>query len=103
VGTATVVVEPEDVAEVLRHQMADVQPDADTVDPSEHGGQLRLIRGLRVEVQEVRAKFKYGGNVDEPHRLAVAELLAERNGPGDAAARAHLLRRTEQKKAQGIR
>ena len=36
---------------------------------------------------EVRAKFKYGGNVDAAHRLAVAERLAERGGPGDAAAR----------------
>jgi transcriptional regulator len=41
----------------------------------------------------VTGKFKYGGNVDAAHRKAVAEALAARNGPGDAAARAHLLRR----------
>jgi len=103
VGTATVVAEPDDVADVLRHQLADVQPGVDAVDPSEHASQLRLIRGLRIEVAEVRAKFKYGGNVDEAHRLAVAGHLAERNGPGDAAARTHLLRRTEQEKERGIR
>lgn len=43
---------------------------------------------------DVRAKFKYGGNVDDAHRLAVADRLAERQGPGDLAARAHLLRRS---------
>jgi transcriptional regulator len=103
VGTATVVAEPDEVAEVLRHQLADAQPGVDAVDPTEHGPRLRQIRGLRIEVQEVRAKFKYGGNVDEAHRLAVAERLAERDGPGDAAARRHLLRRTELKKERGIR
>lgn len=103
VGAATVVADVDEVAEVLRHQMADVQPDVDVVDPSEHGARLRQIRGVRIEVTEVRAKFKYGGNVDEPHRLAVADHLAERDGPGDAAARAHLLRRTEAKRAGGIR
>ena len=44
---------------------------------------------------EVRAKFKYGGNVDAAHRVAVAEHLAERGGPGDAAARAYVLRTLE--------
>ena len=34
------------------------------------------------------AKFKYGGNVDEPHRRAVVERLQERGGPGDDAAAA---------------
>jgi transcriptional regulator len=36
--------------------------------------------------------FTYGGNADAAHRAAVAERLAERAGPGDAAARAHMLR-----------
>jgi transcriptional regulator len=103
VGAATVVSDPDEVAEVLRHQMADVQPGIDVVDPTEHGPRLRQIRGLRIEVAEVRAKFKYGGNVDEPHRLAVADHLAERDGPGDAAARSHQLRRTEVKREQGLR
>jgi transcriptional regulator len=43
----------------------------------------------------VSAKFKYGGNVDEAHRLAVVEQLRERSGPGDAAAAGHVLRRLE--------
>ncbi|MDT4917075.1 MAG: transcriptional regulator, partial [Pseudonocardiales bacterium] len=51
-------------------------------------------RGIRLAVREVRAKFKYGGNVDDAHRAEVARRLAERGGPGDAAALGHLRRRT---------
>jgi transcriptional regulator len=40
-------------------------------------------------------KFKYGGNVDAAHRTAVADRLVERDGPGDRAARRHLLRRLD--------
>ena len=91
IGPATVI-DGEDVAAVLRTQLGLLQPNGDQVDPSEHGSKLRTIRGLRIPVTEVRAKFKYGGNVDAAHRLAVAERLAERDGPGDAAARAYVLR-----------
>ena len=94
-GTAQVVDEPEAVAAVLREQLGAVQPGVDVADPTEHGAKLRAIRGVRIAVHEVRAKFKYGGNVDRAHRLAVADLLAQRDGPGDAAARAHLLRRLD--------
>jgi len=44
-------------------------------------------------VTAVRAKFKYGGNKPPEHRELLADRLAERAGPADAAARAHLLRR----------
>ena len=94
-GTARIVDEPEAVAAVLRQQLGAMQPEVDVADPTDHGVKLRAIRGLRIAVHEVRAKFKYGGNVDRDHRLAVAELLAQRDGPGDAAARAHLLRRLD--------
>jgi transcriptional regulator len=92
-ATARVVEEPEGIAEVLRSQLAHLQPDIDVVDPSEHGARLRAIRGLRLQIDSVRAKFKYGGNVDAAHRLAVASLLEQRNGPGDHAAVSHLRRR----------
>ncbi len=58
-----------------------------------HPAKLAGIRALTVEVEEVRAKFKYGGNVDREHRRAVVEQLRTRNGPGDAAAAEHTLRR----------
>lgn len=92
---AEIVDEPDLVADVLRAQLHSIQPDLDVVDPLEHGARLGQIRGLRLEIIEVRAKFKYGGNVDRDHRLAVAERLAERGGPGDDAARSHLLRRLD--------
>jgi transcriptional regulator len=46
-------------------------------------------------IEDVRAKFKYGGNRTVEHRLRVADRLGERDAGYDAAARAHLLRRTE--------
>jgi transcriptional regulator len=53
------------------------------------------IRGLVLTVISVRAKFKYGGNKEPAHRELLAEHLAERDGPADAAAREHLLRRLQ--------
>lgn len=93
-GRARVETAPEEVAAVLRAQLGVLQPGVDVVDPAEHGARLRAIRGLRIAVDEVRAKFKYGGNVDDGHRRAVLDRLEERDGPGDAAAAAHLRRRS---------
>ena len=92
VGVATVVDEADAVAEVLRLQLGDLQPGEDVVDPAEHGARLRAIRGLRVRVDEVRAKLKFGGNADVEHRTAVRDRLGLRAGPGDAAAAAHVER-----------
>ena len=39
--------------------------------------------------------MKYGGNKTPEHRHEIADHLAERDGPMDAAARDHLLRRLE--------
>jgi transcriptional regulator len=94
-GTARLVDDVEEIAEVLRVQLAHLQPDTEVVDPTEHGVRLRAIRGIRIEVSAVRAKFKYGGNVDVDHRAAIAQRLRERAGPGDDAALGHLQRRLE--------
>jgi transcriptional regulator len=93
---AEVLDDPQAIAALLRVQLGRLEPGSDVIDPIEHGARLGQIRGLRLEVVDVRAKFKYGGNVDEPHRLAVAARLAERGGPGDEPARAHLVRRLDQ-------
>ncbi|MER7131391.1 FMN-binding negative transcriptional regulator [Streptosporangium saharense] len=77
---------------VLRAQLRRLEAEGALVDPSAHERQLRGILGLRLRVRTVSGKFKYGGNVDEAHRRHVADRLAERGGPGDAAARARLLR-----------
>jgi transcriptional regulator len=94
IGTARVVDDASAIAEILRTQLTALQPDVAVVDPAQHASNLRAIRGLRITVEEVRAKFKYGGNVDERHRQAIAARLAERDGPGDRAALAQLQRRT---------
>ena len=93
VCTATVLDRDDDKLAVLRAQLASYEPEVPHADPGVHQRRLSGIRALRLTVREVTGKFKYGGNVDEAHRRAVADRLAERSGPGDAAARSHLLRR----------
>ena len=95
VGTARVIDDPEGIAEVLGAQLSHLQPDIEVVDPVEHGSRLRAIRALRLDITTVRSKFKYGGNVDAAHRIAVANRLGERDGPGDRAAVSHLRRRLD--------
>ena len=79
--------------DVLRRQLATYEPEIEHADPSVHRRRLPGIRGLRLRVREVTGKFKYGGNVDQAHRDAVADRLRQRRGPGDAAALTHLARR----------
>ena len=89
-----VVEDPEVLAGVLRRQLGAIQPGLDVADPGqEHRRRLSAIRGLVLHVDDVAAKFKYGGNVDEAHRRAVLERLEDRDRPGDAAAAAHVRRR----------
>jgi transcriptional regulator len=94
VADAVVVDGAEDKAAILRVQLGDNEPGSGVADPIEHGRRLNTIRGLRLSVREVRAKFKYGGNVDDEHRAKVAGELEHRGAPGDAAALAHLRQRT---------
>lgn len=95
-GRAEVVDDDSGKGAILRLQQSCLDPDGPWADPAEHGLVLSGIRGLRIHVIGVRAKFKYGGNVDQAHRLAVADRLLARGGPGDAEARGHLLRRLSQ-------
>ncbi len=90
IADAAVVDDDEGKAAILRAQLADTEPGSGAIDPIEHGRTLNGIRGLRLTVRDVRPKFKYGGNVDDEHRAAVAARLAERAGPGDAAARSRI-------------
>ena len=94
VGAAAVLDDDEDKLDVLRRQLAVLEPDVAHADPSVHARRLAGIRAIRITVREVTGKFKYGGNVDARHRAAVADRLAARGGPGDEAARGHLLRRS---------
>ena len=97
IGRVTVLDEPADVAGVLREQLAVYQPDGGyepvDVDHPLYARNLGAIRGIRLDIDEVRAKFKYGGNKPPELRREIADRLAERDAPGDAAARRRLLDR----------
>jgi transcriptional regulator len=99
IGTATVHVEresPGSVAGILRRQLGALQPDVPVADPAEaHAPKLNAILGISISIESVQAKFKYGGNVDPAHRLAVAARLEQRDGPGDAGAAAQVHRRLD--------
>ncbi len=85
---------PGSVARVLRRQLNAFQPEEAAADPAEaHAPKLAAIVGISIAVDSVSAKFKYGGNVDAAHRLAVVDRLQARGAPGDAAAAGHVLRR----------
>ncbi|WP_405607752.1 FMN-binding negative transcriptional regulator [Streptomyces sp. NBC_00076] len=79
---AQVVDDPEAKAELLRRQLAHFQPDGDhapvAVDRPPYGRMLPGIRGLRLEVTDVQAKFKYDDHKPVEHRTAVADHLAAR-------------------------
>jgi transcriptional regulator len=99
IGRATVLSErdePGSVAGILRRQLKTIQPGIDVADPAEvHQQKLNAILGIRIAVESVQAKFKYGGNVDAAHRLAVVDHLLARSTPGDVAAAAHVQRRLD--------
>ncbi len=95
-------VAPGSVAEILRRQLGTFQPDVEVADPSEaHAAKLLGILGIEIRLEEVSAKFKYGGNVDVAHRRAVVSHLERRRAPGDAAAAAHVVRRLAAGEASG--
>jgi transcriptional regulator len=94
---ARVVDDRDEEAEILRAQLRHFEPAGGYLEPNpahEHyRRRLPGIRGLVLTVTGVRAKFKYGGNKEPEHRELLAERLARRDGPADAVAREHLLRR----------
>jgi transcriptional regulator len=94
---ATVIDDPEALLGILRTQLGHFQPAGghaalETGD-NPYAQQLPGIRGLSLEIAEVRAKFKFGGNKTPAHRGRIAERLGERASGHDLSARDHLLRR----------
>jgi transcriptional regulator len=92
-----VVDDPAEKADILGRQLRHFEPRGGYLEPDPEHQHFRRrlpgIRGLVLTVTGVRAKFKYGGNKEPAHREVLADRLAERDGPADAAAREHLLRR----------
>ncbi|MFF9126659.1 FMN-binding negative transcriptional regulator [Streptomyces sp. NPDC014889] len=96
---ARIVDDPEAKADLLRRQMAHFQPDGDhapvDVDQPPYGRMLPGIRGLRLEVTEVRAKFKYDDHKPVEHRTSVAGRLTERGQGLDVPTARQQLRRLD--------
>lgn len=79
-GVAEVVDDPGDKAALLARQLGHFEPaDSTRVTPSvqveSDRRQLPGIRGLRIRVESVRAKQKYGGSKPVEHRDRIAEQL----------------------------
>lgn len=94
--TAEVVDDPAEKAAILAAQLGRFEPEDSTrttpsPDIESDRRQLPGIRGLRLHVESVRAKAKYGGNKTPEQRERIAGHLAERDGPMDDEARRHLL------------
>lgn len=83
--------EGEELLELLRTQLDRFEPGSGVADPSVHARQLPGIRGVRLTVESVQAKFKYGGNADDAHRARAAEHL---RAQGSLGALRQLTRRT---------
>ena len=98
---AAVLDDPAQIAAILERQLAHFQPEGKhaPVEPGEnrYGKLLGSIRGIRLSVTDVRAKFKFGANRTVEHRKVVAAKLAERGRPLDIEARANVMRRIEER------
>lgn len=95
-GEIEIVDDPAGIADILTKSLARFEPDtARVVTPGANpdARQFGAIRGIRLRVRDVRAKFKFGGNRPRAHRERVAAHLAERGAPLDLEAREHVLRR----------
>ncbi|WP_327357632.1 FMN-binding negative transcriptional regulator [Streptomyces sp. NBC_01304] len=88
--TAHLVDDPAAKAELLNRQVGHFQPEGGTapaaLGEAPHGRLLAGIRGLRLEVTDVRAKFKYATHKPQEIQDRIAEGLAARGGALDLAA-----------------
>ncbi|MEZ0069747.1 transcriptional regulator [Streptacidiphilus sp. MAP12-20] len=94
--TATVVDDPHEKAALMDRQYVRFQPESThrPIVPGEppFGRMLSSIRGLRLRIDEVRAKAKYDSHKDDELAARVRAGLGERGLPQDAAVAARLQR-----------
>ncbi|MFI1940804.1 FMN-binding negative transcriptional regulator [Streptomyces purpureus] len=95
--TAHLVDDPAEKAALVNRQTAHFQPEGGSAvaaaGQAPYGRMLSGLRGLRLEVTEVRAKFKYANHKPAEVQDRLAAGLRERDEPRDRAALAHQLRR----------
>ncbi|MEV0669172.1 FMN-binding negative transcriptional regulator [Mycobacterium sp. NPDC050441] len=93
----TIVDDPEGKARILAAQLEDFQPEGRhatvAVGEAPYGRMLPGIRGIRLEVLRVEAKFKYDDANPVEHRERVITNLEERRHGLDTAAAAQQRRR----------
>jgi transcriptional regulator len=97
-GRAEVVDDPQQMADLLNAQLRHFEPDRDghRVDTeNEYGKLLPGIRGVRFHFEDVRAKFKFGGNRKPEHARAIAAALLARGRDLDVEASLIQTRRLE--------
>jgi transcriptional regulator len=86
----TVIDDPQGKVEILTAQLADIQPEGGHADVSAesepYGRMLPGIRGVRLKVLRVDAKFKYDDSNPVDHRERVIGYLEERGRGLDAGA-----------------
>ena len=93
----TIVDDPQGKADILTAQLADFQPEGGhasvAVDAAPYGRMLSGIRGIRLQVLHVDAKFKYDDSNPVEHRQRVIGHLEQRGHSLDAGAAAQQRRR----------
>ena len=94
---ATIVANPEDKARLLRTQLRHLQPAGDhaVVDVAQppYGRMLPGLQGLRLDIVEIVAKFKFDDHNPIEHRERVIARLHERGGLHDLGAAEQQARR----------
>ncbi len=92
-----VVDDPQGKVDILTAQFADIQPEGQharvAVDEAPYGRMLSGIRGIRLEVLQVDAKFKYDDHNPVEHRERVITNLQERHRGSDVGAATQQQRR----------
>ncbi len=93
----TVVDDPQGKADILSTQLADFQPEGRhaemAVDDGPYARLLSGIRGVRLAISSVEAKFKYDDHKALGHRERVSDQLEQRSQGLDAGAAAQQRRR----------
>jgi len=93
----SIVDDPQGKADILSAQLADFQPEGGhaemAIDAPPYGRMLPGIRGLRLAVVRVDAKFKYDDQKPPEHRERVIDRLEQRNHALDTVTAAQQRRR----------
>ena len=109
-GRARIIADATETAAVLTRLMRRFQPEGGHAEVSPNAGPyaklLNAIRCAEIEVHDVAAKFKFGGNRTADHQREIAAHLRERGSPLDVEAADKQLRRlalSPERKQRGSR